>query len=174
MSKGAGFTPLQMTRQGDTVGTPFVTGFTLTELAFIIVIIAIFIVILAPFIANIRARADLLACEENLREIGLGLKLYASEHRGKFPSSLDELTEGGYVEDEMVFDCPSRQCFGDAQEPDYVYIPGHTVLSSSDSVIVSDKDESHKAGKYALYISGDIILATPQNRENATKSQSGN
>jgi len=133
-------------------------GFTLTELISISVISAIFIVISAPFIGNIRSRADLLACEENLQEIGLGIKLYASEHQGRFPLSLDELMEGGYVEDEMVFDCPSSQALGDAQEPDYAYVPGHTILSSSDAVVVSDKDENHKAGKYALCVSGDIIL----------------
>ena len=133
-------------------------GFTLTELIFIVLISTVFILILAPFIGNIRSRADLLACEENLQEIGLGLKLYASEHRGAFPPSLDELIEGGYVKDEMVFDCPAGQLLGDAQEPDYDYVPGHTILSSSETVIVSDKDGNHKAGKYALYVSGDIIL----------------
>ena len=46
----------------------------------------------------------------------------------------------------------------DDQEPDYDYAPGHTVLSLSDTVIISDKEGNHKAGKYALYVSGDIIL----------------
>ena len=104
MLERSGFTQLFLTKEKSRVAER--AGFTLTELIFIVVISAVFVVVLAPFVSNVRARADLLACEENLQEIGLGLKLYASEHQGNFPSSLDELTEGGYVEDDMVFDCP--------------------------------------------------------------------
>lgn len=132
-------------------------GFTLTELAFIVIIILIFFTLSLPFINNIRRRAQLIGCEENLQEIGLALKLYASEHEGAFPSSLSELTEGGYVEDEMVFDCPSSPHMGDAQEGDYHYTSGYTILSPSDTAIVFDKTENHKDGKHVLYISGDIV-----------------
>ncbi len=120
----------------------FLTGFTLTELAFVVVIVIIFIVLLTPFIHNIRARAKIIACEEDLQEIGLGLKLYASEHEGKFPSNLSELVEGGYVETEKVFD--------------YHYTTGYTASSSSDAAIVFDKLGKHKEAKHVLYIGGDI------------------
>ncbi|MGB2705959.1 MAG: hypothetical protein WBC74_03795 [Candidatus Omnitrophota bacterium] len=133
------------------------TGFTLTELAFIAVITVIFILLSTPFINKIRRRTQVIGCEENLQEIGLGLKLYASEHQGRFPLDLAELIEGGYVEDEMVFDCPSSPHMGDAQESDYHYTSGYTIASPSDAPIVFDKATNHKNGKHVLYISGDIV-----------------
>ncbi len=119
-----------------------VSGFTLTELAFVVVIVIIFIILLTPFIHNIRTRTKIIACEENLQGIGSGLKLYASEHEGRFPSNLSELVEGGYVETEKVFD--------------YHYTTGYTISSSSDAAIVFDKLGKHKDAKHVLYISGDI------------------
>ena len=112
------------------------------ELGFVLIIVAIFIVLLTPFIRDIRTRARIVACEENLQEIGLGLKLYASEHQEEFPSNLDELAEGGYVEKERILG--------------YHYTTGHTILSASDARIVFDKAEEHKSGRHVLYISGDI------------------
>ncbi len=119
-----------------------VSGFTLTELAFVVVIVIIFIILLTPFIHNIRTRTKIIACEENLQGIGSGLKLYASEHEGRFPSNLSELVEGGYVETGKVFD--------------YHYTTGYTISFPSDTAIVFDKLEKHKDRKHVLYISGDI------------------
>jgi len=119
-----------------------VRGFTLTEIAFVLVIIIIFIVLLTPFIRNIRSRTKIIACEENLQEIGLGLKLYASEHEGNFPSSLTELVEGGYVEAQGV--------------SDYHYTTGHTISSPSDEAIVFDKAGKHKDKRHVLYVDGQI------------------
>ena len=118
-------------------------GFTLTELGFVVAIITIFILILTPLINKTRNKARIIACEENLQKIALGLKLYAGENDGKFPATLGELAEEDYV--------------ADAKEPDYHYITGHTILSPSDTAIAFDKAGSHKNGKHVLYISGDIV-----------------
>ena len=61
-------------------------GFTLTELACVIVIIAICIILLIPSIKDIRSKSDIIRCSENIQQSGLGLKLYASEHQGRLPS----------------------------------------------------------------------------------------
>ena len=135
----------------------FKDAFTLTELAFIALIIAICILLLTPFINKIKARAKIITCEENLQKISFALNLYAGEHQDKFPSNLAELAEGGYVEDEKVFDCPSSLQIGDSQEPDYHYTSGYVISAPSDTVMVFDKDENHKKVKHVLYISGDII-----------------
>ncbi|OGW75930.1 MAG: hypothetical protein A2Z72_08835 [Omnitrophica bacterium RBG_13_46_9] len=132
------------------------TGFTLTELTFVVLFIGIFIVLLAPFVSKIRHKAKIIACEENLQKIGLGLDLYASENQGKFPPDLNELLKSGYVADEKVFDCPSSPHIGSTKEPDYTYTAGYTILSPSDTVIVCDDVVNHKDGKHVLYISGDI------------------
>ncbi len=132
-------------------------GFTLTELICIIAIIILFVLLSSPFISKTRERAQIIGCKENLQEIGIALKLYASEHNGNFPSDLAELMEGGYVENDMVFDCPSVKGMGDAHESDYHYTSGYTILSPSDTRIVFDKAENHKNGRHILYISGDIV-----------------
>ena len=132
-------------------------GFTLTEVAVVFLIIVITILLLTPFINKIRSNAKVIACKENLQDIGFALNLYASEHQGKFPSDLAELSENDYVEDERVFDCPSSPQLGDAQEPDYHYVTGYTVTSPSDTPIVFDKTANHKDGRHVLYISGDVL-----------------
>lgn len=131
-------------------------GFTLTELVFVVAIITLFIVLLTPFITKVKTEAKIISCEENLQNIGLGLKLYAKEHDGAFPPKLGDLLEGGYVGSEKVFDCPSTSALGTREEPEYHYTTGYTVLSPSDSMIVFDKDGNHKGGTHVLYVSGDI------------------
>lgn len=132
------------------------SGFTLTELAVVIVIIISFILLLTPFIKNIRSKAKILACEENIGKIGQAIRLYASEHDEKFPASLSELLQGGYIESERCFDCPSSPNVGTAKDPDYHYVTGYTVTSPSASAILFDKEESHREGRHVLYVSGNI------------------
>ena len=133
-------------------------GFTLTELAAVLIIITAFILVLMPLVLHVREKANIIACEDNIEKISLGLKLYASEHQGKFPISLSELTENGYVDEERVFDCPSSSHIGDALEPDYHYVTGYSVYSPSEEKIVFDKKENHKDGIHVLYVSGDITF----------------
>jgi prepilin-type N-terminal cleavage/methylation domain-containing protein len=133
-------------------------GFTLTELASVIVIVCITILLLTPVISKIRQRARVIGCEENLQKISLGLNLYANEHEGSFPPGFEELVAGGYVEGGRVFNCPSDSHAGGVENADYHYTAGHTILSPSDTPIVFDKTGNHKHGKHVLYISGDIVF----------------
>ena len=132
-------------------------AFTLTEVAVVFIIIVICIILLTPVSNKIRSKANIVSCQENLQKISLALNLYANEHQGRFPSDLAELSEGGYVEDETVFDCPSSSQIGDAQEPDYHYTSGYTILSPSATKIVFGKSGNHKDKIHVLYIGGDIF-----------------
>ncbi|MBN1354009.1 MAG: type II secretion system protein [Candidatus Omnitrophica bacterium] len=131
-------------------------GFTITELAVVLIVISMFISILYPIVYHVRNKAKIITCRDNLQKISLGIRLYASENQEIFPSSLDELVKEGYVEGDRVFDCPGSPHAGNAKEPDYHYITGYTLLAPSDTAILFDKDENHKSGKHVLYISGDI------------------
>lgn len=60
-------------------------GFTLIELLVVIAIIAILAAILFPVFARARARAMQNTCLSNVKQITLGLMMYASDNDQRFP-----------------------------------------------------------------------------------------
>ena len=61
------------------------------------------------FVANQRAerreKIESIRCVSNLKQIGLGLMTFASDHREKFPDSLNDLKKD-YLPDNDVYTCP--------------------------------------------------------------------
>lgn len=61
------------------------SAFTLIELLVVIAIIAILAAILFPVFAQARESARLTSCLSNLKQIGLGIKMYAQDYDEQFP-----------------------------------------------------------------------------------------
>lgn len=70
------------------LGAASTRGFSLIDVLVTISVMGVLIAILAPSLRGVRERARQVQCASNLRQIGLGLNMYADNHRGLLPPSV--------------------------------------------------------------------------------------
>ena len=98
------------------------TGFTLTELLVVIVIIGLLAGFLLPALSNAREKTRDISCINNLRQLGIIFNIYVEDHDGYLPTSETIIAPPSYwssklnslVGDPGIFICPSdRKPFND-------------------------------------------------------------
>ena len=78
-------------------------GFTLLELLVVISIISILAAMLLPGLVRAREAARRVSCANNLRQMGLSLKMYANESAGEFPPLQRYVGEACEIKNTRVF-----------------------------------------------------------------------
>lgn len=143
-------------------------GFTLIELLVVIAIIGILAGILLPVLSRARESARSTQCASNVKQIGMGLIMYANENSEAFPSSTADamlslsLLFPNYISDQRVFNCPSDTFVTNATQSEgandmanavafnkndcsYGYDYTHTQADDADVAILADRPTNNAA-----------------------------
>lgn len=102
---------------------------------------------------NAENKATVLVCTSNMGQIYKILQMYAMTE-DELPDSYDALVSE--VGDSRVFHCP------EPNSPNYEYIPGQTLSSPPDNILLYEPAAVHNGMCNVLRVSGKVELLSPE------------
>lgn len=139
------------------------------ELALLIVFAILVILGVAPVFKERLVPARRISCANNLKQIGLALRMYSNVYDGEFPpldgvAGLDILRKEGFLENPRVYVCPgdTRRHAAKAGEPltentvSFRYNGGHSEDEPSNTIIAYDKPGDHDRFGNVLFLDGHV------------------
>ncbi|MDP6525252.1 MAG: DUF1559 domain-containing protein [Kiritimatiellia bacterium] len=128
-------------------------------LAGLLVLGVVVLYFLLPAIACSRERLPRISCANNLKQIGLGIKMYAADHGKAFPPRFVDIRN--YMADQAsMFICPT---FGNEPGPigtvdewtDYAYVVGLSETNAPNTIVMYCHPKNHGGdGANILFLDG--------------------
>ena len=114
--------------------------------------------LLSGFI-NPMAPAQGMACTSNLKQIVMGLRLYAESNNGKFPEGDTEtivktMKDSGILRSTQIWRCPGRPKSEKVPPSSYTVISGLNTSLSAGMPLVLDKPGNHSGSINAGFVDG--------------------
>ncbi len=142
-------------------------AFSLVEILVVIAIIMLLAAILFPVFGRARESARTATCANNLRQIGMGLRLYLSDSRNVYPTGavMGQATcswthnLAPYLKTTSIFNCPSNsiEIYQDGCVPDRI-VDGNTLTSHFDGGYILNAPN----GSFTTYFNDNSIRRPAQ------------